>query len=94
MDGADPNRFDRARRAKIMNTAQEQNTRRLLENAVHGWPEFDRDQEVSGADLVEWFAQWRAEAKAALADIDRTASIPPVVDLRPLFTREARPCGN
>lgn len=34
-----------------------------MEKAVTEWPGLDSDDEVSGADLVEWFAEWRATAK-------------------------------
>ncbi|MCO5067063.1 MAG: hypothetical protein M9924_22110 [Rhizobiaceae bacterium] len=33
--------------------------------AIDAWPQFDADEEVSGADLVDWFAQWRTSAMAA-----------------------------
>ena len=43
----------------------------LLEEATQAWAEqFDGSEEqdcsVSGADLVEWFAQWRQRARQAL----------------------------
>ena len=30
---------------------------------------FDADEGVNGADLVEWFAQWRVRAKAAIRPV-------------------------
>jgi len=44
----------------------------VLQQATQAWSEeFDGDDEtnpsVSGADLVDWFSQWRLAAKAALA---------------------------
>ena len=42
----------------------------LLRSAVQDWPQFDKDDDVSGADLVAWFAQFRESAKAVLADDD------------------------
>ena len=44
----------------------------ILQQATQAWSEeFDGDDEVdlnvSGADLVDWFGQWRLAAKAALA---------------------------
>jgi histidinol dehydrogenase len=46
--------------------------RKVLTEAVQAWADqFDgvdeTDLEVSGADLVDWFADWRDRAKAALA---------------------------
>jgi hypothetical protein len=40
--------------------------RDLLAEAVNAWPEFDDEREVSGADLVEWFAEFRAKCKTIL----------------------------
>ena len=44
----------------------------VFQQAAQAWSEeFDGDDEtdrsVSGADLVDWFSQWRLAAKAALA---------------------------
>ena len=39
----------------------------LLSQALCDWPQFDADEDVSGADLVDWFAQWRLRARRALA---------------------------
>jgi hypothetical protein len=42
----------------------------LLAQAVEEWPQFDRDGDgelnVSGADLVDWFGEWRERARALL----------------------------
>lgn len=40
-----------------------------LKAAVLAWPEsFDSgDAELNGGDLLEWFSEWRQQAKAALA---------------------------
>lgn len=38
----------------------------LLREAIDAWPQFDNDEEVSGADMVEWFADWRERAKLSL----------------------------
>lgn len=38
----------------------------LFREAVDAWPQFDGDDAVSGADLVEWFAEWRGRVKAQL----------------------------
>ena len=43
---------------------------RLLTQAVADWPQFDRDDDVSGADMVEWYGQWRRNVMACLAKID------------------------
>lgn len=40
--------------------------RTLLNSAVLAWPAFDRDDDVSGADLVDWFYKFRNNAKKAL----------------------------
>ncbi len=40
--------------------------RRLLEQAVDDWPQFDGEGEASGSALVDWFATWRAAVRAAL----------------------------
>jgi hypothetical protein len=41
---------------------------KLLKEAVNAWPQFDtEDDEISGADLVEWFAEWRERVKIELA---------------------------
>ena len=39
----------------------------LLSQALCDWPQFDADEKVSGADLVDWFAQWRLCARRVLA---------------------------
>lgn len=38
----------------------------LLQEAIIQWPQFDSDSQVSGADLVDWFALWRTNAKLAI----------------------------
>ncbi|NOG53198.1 MAG: hypothetical protein HND57_02525 [Planctomycetes bacterium] len=40
---------------------------RLLQEAIDRWPEFESDEQVNGADLVDWFSQWRARVKEMLA---------------------------
>lgn len=36
----------------------------LLQEAVDSWPSFDHPYEqVSGADLVDWFYEWRERVK-------------------------------
>ncbi|MDH7796389.1 hypothetical protein QBC99_002452 [Beijerinckia sp. GAS462] len=43
--------------------------RDLLHDLVEAWPEFDDDETpVNGADLVEWFAGFREQVKAHLAE--------------------------
>ena len=41
---------------------------RLVAEAVEAWPQFDGDEPVAGADLVEWFCEWRGRAKVMLAE--------------------------
>lgn len=46
----------------------------ILTTAIGAWAgqfdeEADGDSEVPGAELVEWFAQWRLQAKEALAEM-------------------------
>lgn len=38
----------------------------LLRRAVEDWPQFDGEEPVSGGDLVEWFALFRADVKRML----------------------------
>jgi hypothetical protein len=38
---------------------------RAVNAAIDAWPQFDRDEEVRGTDLVDWFAQWRITAMEA-----------------------------
>lgn len=39
----------------------------LLAEAMQAWTEqFDDDSEISGADLLQWFSQWRVRARLAL----------------------------
>jgi hypothetical protein len=41
--------------------------RAQLQQAVEAWPLFDTaNEEVSGADLVEWFAFWRHDTMRLL----------------------------
>jgi hypothetical protein len=40
---------------------------RLVRDAVEQWPQFDGDEEVGGADMVEWFCNWRERAKEILS---------------------------
>jgi len=54
---------------------------RVLQEATQSWAEqFDGEDEtdlrVSGADLLDWFAQWRVKAKAALADMGTATAVP------------------
>ena len=39
---------------------------KLVQEAIDSWPQLDSDQYISGADLVDWFSDWRERAKAAL----------------------------
>lgn len=52
----------------------------LLSQAVSDWPQFESDEEVSGADLVDWFAQWRQGVKALLAGISDGATADPIAN--------------
>lgn len=40
----------------------------LIREAVEAWPQFDNQysDNISGADLVDWFGEWRERAKAVL----------------------------
>ncbi len=40
--------------------------RQLLQDAIDAWPQFDTDEPVNGGDLVEWFGEWREQAKKQL----------------------------
>lgn len=42
---------------------------RLLSQALTDWPQFDSDEDVPGADLVDWFGQWRQSVKVCLAGL-------------------------
>jgi len=45
----------------------------LIDEALsHEADAFDNDTEVSGADLVEWFAGWRSRVKDALDAVNRS----------------------
>lgn len=39
----------------------------LLNQLVGEWPQFDGDEDVNGGDMVEWFGEYRARVKEALA---------------------------
>ena len=50
---------------------------KLLGEAVDAWPQFDTPHDqVSGADLVEWFAEWRERAKQCLAVGEAAFALP------------------
>lgn len=34
--------------------------------AIDAWPQFDRDGDVNGVELVEWFGEWRRRARELL----------------------------
>jgi hypothetical protein len=54
--------------------SKEAEFRRLLEQAVYQWPQFDLEGDagdVNGGDLVEWFATWREGVRAALEITER-----------------------
>ena len=55
---------------------QSRQARALLRQAINAWPQFDSDQDVSGADLAEWFALWRRKAKACVAGADVCDHVP------------------
>lgn len=45
----------------------------LVRDAVESWPQFDAEDgsgeaDVNGADLVDWFAEWRRVAKRTLEE--------------------------
>ena len=44
-----------------------------LAEAVTAWPEFDTDEPVNGQDLVEWFGQYREQAKILRGKIAKEA---------------------
>lgn len=43
--------------------------RELVVRACEAWRVLDTDEPASGADLLEWFAEWRAEAVALLGPV-------------------------
>ncbi len=48
-------------------TDYELQLRGVLQEAIRAFPQFDTEsEEVSGADLVEWFAEWRKSAITAI----------------------------
>jgi hypothetical protein len=53
----------------------------LLHEAVDTWPQFNGDEPVSGADLVEWFAPWRNQIVQLLHSLpDDPAPDHPAID--------------
>ena len=54
-----------------INQSETETVLRLLRSAVDRWPEFDSDAPVNGAELVEWFALWRAGVKASFEFIEK-----------------------
>jgi hypothetical protein len=51
------------------------NLKKLLAEALGAWAsEFDNDEEVSGADLVDWFADWRLRLREELKNEHAHAS--------------------
>jgi tRNA A37 threonylcarbamoyladenosine biosynthesis protein TsaE len=50
----------------VLRFEAEDNTEELLREAINAWPQFDADEDVNGADLVEWFAEWRQRVLKAL----------------------------
>jgi hypothetical protein len=48
--------------------------RGLLEQAIHAWLQFDSDEPISGAELVEWFANWRRQVQQVLTLADQHQS--------------------
>jgi len=59
-------RLKKKRKSKPTRRAKTPDTLRLLRRVVTEWREFDRDEEVPGADLVDWFGEFRAEVKKVL----------------------------
>ena len=63
-DGFETMRDDATQIAKTLEVM-----RQLLQHArklVNRWPQFDKDAAVSGADLVEWFSEYREKTKTLL----------------------------
>jgi hypothetical protein len=55
-----------------------------VQQAIEAWPQFDAPPDapdsvahVGGADMVEWFAQWREDAKRVLAGLPPAAPVAP-----------------
>lgn len=47
----------------------------VLESALAAWPQLDTDEEINGADLVEWFCtHFAPSARAAIAKTEGGAS--------------------
>lgn len=42
----------------------------LLAEAVNSWPEYDRAEEILGADMIEWHADYRARILAFIRSLD------------------------
>lgn len=46
----------------------------LLVRAVEQWPQYDASEsgedDVNGADLVEWFGEWRHQVKRLLSKVE------------------------
>jgi len=59
-------RLKKKRKSKPIRRVKTPDTLRLLRRVVQEWREFDRDEEVPGADLVDWFGEFRAEVKKVL----------------------------
>jgi hypothetical protein len=59
-----------------MNQPVPHDLRLLVDTAVKQWSEFDNDEPINGAQLVEWFATWRALAKIALEQSEEANASP------------------
>ena len=56
-------------------------TQQFLNHAsqlVDRWPQFDGDEDVSGADLVEWFGQYRKATKKLLQSASQEKTEKPI----------------
>lgn len=67
--GPDPAEQALARRHAALFTASKTMAELLQEALTAFAQEFDADADVPGADLVEWFVQWRERAKVALGRV-------------------------
>jgi hypothetical protein len=45
----------------------------LLNEAVERWPQFETDEHVPGADLVDWFGAWLDKVRPVLAQVEGQA---------------------
>lgn len=54
------------RLTRAVSGATHEELRRKLQEATDAWLQFNGDEAVSGADVVEWFAIWRHEAQELL----------------------------